>query len=616
MIIMTTGNRVTRRCCQLEIRGVIHLLSITVVMNSFSLSGAFVKETISGPTMSGFASFHRGKLQGSVFGTFRASNNFEPTRSKLSSVSYWRLFSMGGDIVDDAAETISTLPKPSRTSIDEGDDGIDDDEPIQFDIDNDDIDLDSLDENNVINGTSEGFIVTKIYSVPMEGFEEFEDASSEKIHKNASYVISAISTLFTPEDKQRLRLHPMNVTLPAALMLLDPETYPTQSKARKSIRQRAICILRADPSSSSPPTKFKELGKVISRIYPGDKIGFQRRAGSDYYAVQGVPYRLPPFEVPVVYEDEYMAIVNKPPGIVIYRAEGGRGGGARGGGHGRDTLLSALPYVLQPPKLSDGWGRSKNGRKPDALSSEKTSDEDIPEHVPLKRPQPVHRLDRPTSGCLVVAKTKAAAVHLAQQFEFRKARKTYMAIVSGNPKLQSGNVGGISAHEDGELKWNRIDYDLEGKSAITDWRVVQKVESLHGKDGQLTLVEVKPKTGRYHQIRRHMAWVCDSPLVGDTTYDGGDENAMRLRKRGLFLCSNEIVVEHPYYNTPVGKLDWIKMKSDEKMRGSMLREDEESGQVVIFAKIDLPEKFQAFLSHECSRAEKFSHQLGRQGINN
>lgn len=232
-------------------------------------------------------------------------------------------------------------------------------------------------------------------------------------------------------------------------------------------RQRSICICRSRHENydhDDSTLDFNELGKVIARVHPGDIIGFQRRARNDYNSILGTPYRPPPFEIQVVYEDEHMAIVNKPAGVVVYRAEGGRGGGARGG-HGRDTLLSALPYVLKPSNFSD----------------------------PLERPQPVHRLDRPTSGLTVVAKTKAAAVHLAQQFEYRKARKTYCAIVNGVPN-----------HTAASSSWNTIDHDLDGKSAITSWKQIRVVQSLHGRDGRLTLVELKPKTGRYHQLRRHM----------------------------------------------------------------------------------------------------------------
>lgn len=353
------------------------------------------------------------------------------------------------------------------------DDGIDEDDmddslPVLIKPDtssDDDDDTTTLDGENesIINGTSEGMIVTKQYTVSLEGFSQESD-NSEAV---------SISDVFTPDDQQRLRLQSKNVTLPAALMLLDPETYPTQSRARKSIRQRAICISRYDVNEPNANPVFKQLGKVITRVYPGDTIGFQRRAGSDYYALQGVPYRLPPFEVPVVYEDDHMAIVNKPSGVVLYRAEGGRGGGARGGGHGRDTLLSALPYVLKPSNASN------------IIDQSRSVDEDTPQNVPLKRPQPVHRLDRPTSGLVVVAKTKLAAVHLSQQFEFRKAEKTYVAIVNGIPR-QSG----VRAEP---MQWNTIDYDLEEKTAVTRWRVLRKVKSLHGNDGTLTLVEMKPK---------------------------------------------------------------------------------------------------------------------------
>ena len=418
-----------------------------------------------------------------------------------------------------------------------------------FDTVNDRIQLD-----HIIEGSrGDGYFVSKTYVVPMEGF-------------------TSVSKLFEIGDQERLQLHKKNVTLPAALMLLDPETYPTQSRARKAIRQKAICICR----NRSPEFKFDELGKVIARVYPGDIIGYQQRVGSDYYSVQGTPYRLPKFDVPVIYEDDHMAIVNKPAGVVSYRAQGSRGGGAQSGGHGRDTLLSALPAVLKP-------------------SSIPTNDD----NYALKRPQPVHRLDRPTSGLVVVAKTRAASVHLSQQFEFRKAKKTYMAILNGSP-LHSSRDGA-------ENGWNLIDYDLEDKSATTEWRVVKTSKSLHSNNGVLTLVELKPKTGRYHQLRRHMAWCCNAPIVGDSKYD---EDNMRLRKRGLFLCSNEIMIEHPHYNTSLGREEWSKLQlqKDDTLNlseGCTLEEDEETGIVMLRARIDLPKKFESFLMHEDKRANKF-----------
>ena len=301
---------------------------------------------------------------------------------------------------------------------------------------------------------------------------------------------------------------------------------------------------------------------------------FQDSNTDDFLYNTGTPYRPPPFELPVLYEDDYMALVNKPAGVVLYRAEGGRGGGARGGGQGRDTLLSALPYFLKPA----------------------SNDTNIDDDVPLRRPQPVHRLDRPTSGCLVVAKRKKSLTHLAQQFEFRRVKKTYMAIVNGVTEVNETTSG-----------WNTIDYELDGKTAITNWRVIKTVKSLHGKGGQLTLVELKPLTGRYHQLRRHMSWVLKCPIVGDTTYDD-DDSAKRLRKRGMFLCSNELVVEHPYYNTPAGYKHWKNMSQSEKSSygdDAEIYEDED-GKVMVKARIDLPEKFSSFLEREDIRHDKFS----------
>mmetsp|Transcript_4354 Transcript_4354/g.9640 ORF Transcript_4354/g.9640 Transcript_4354/m.9640 type:complete len:549 (-) Transcript_4354:67-1713(-) len=433
---------------------------------------------------------------------------------------------------------------------------------------------------NFLSGSAEGYIVTKLYNVPLDGFPLESNGEDSRL---------SLSALFSPEDRIRLRLESSNVTLPAALMFLDPERYPTQSKARKAIRQRAICICRNhnnnNNNNASLTPKFDQIGKVIMRVYPGDAIGFQRRAGSDYYAMQGVPYRSPPFDVPVVYEDDHMAIVNKPAGVVMYRAESGQDGKARGGGHGRDTLLSALPYYLKPSKLA----------------REESDEDDKPQN--LMRPQPVHRLDRPVSGLVVVAKTRKATQHLSKQFELRKARKTYTAIVNGCPQQLTSNENESSS----SYEWNTIDHDLDEKTAITEWRSIRKVKSLHGKDGQLTLVELKPKTGRYHQLRRHMAWVCSSPLVGDTTYDKADESALRLRSRGLFLCSNAVELEHPFYNTPAGREDWISLGQREIRHGdALLWEDDSTGTVKIKAKIELPQKFESFLRRENERVDKFA----------
>ena len=190
-----------------------------------------------------------------------------------------------------------------------------DDDVIQLFDDEDDNDEgeESLEAPaDIINGTSDGMVVTESYRVPLDGFQDC-DADAPP----------SLSTIFSPDDIKRLQLDSKNVTLPAALMLLDPKAYATQSRARKVIRQRSICICRSQNTNSA---SFPELGKVITRIYPGDRIGLQKNyAKSNYYALEGVPYRPPPFDLPVVFEDDHMAIVNKPAGIVTYRADGYKG---------------------------------------------------------------------------------------------------------------------------------------------------------------------------------------------------------------------------------------------------------------------------------------------------
>ena len=199
--------------------------------------------------------------------------------------------------------------------------------------------------------------------------------------------------------------------------------------------------------------------------------------------------------------------MNKPAGIVSYRAEGGRGGGARGG-HGRDTLLSALPSVLSPSNIhisDDNW--------------------------PLKRPQPVHRLDRATSGVLLFARDKDAARSLQQAFQACTVRKGYLALVRGQPAAEF-----------------RCDYALRrGRSqrATAQERVpaLTRFSRLWTGDGPLhcySLVAARPETGRMHQIRRHLKHL-SHPIIGDVKYGKGRQNRwfraeMGLHRLALHAC--------------------------------------------------------------------------------
>ena len=140
----------------------------------------------------------------------------------------------------------------------------------------------------------------------------------------------------------------------------------------------------------------------------------------------------------------------------------------------------------------------------------------------LKWAKPVHRLDNQTSGLLIASKTKLAHINLGKQFEQKKIRKKYVAIVIG--KL---NGNGFILDE------------IDGKTAKTEYNVLKTVESL--KNEYLSLVELYPHTGRTHQLRIHLSNL-GFPILGDKLYGKQD---LILKHKGLFLSSIELWLKHP-----------------------------------------------------------------------
>ncbi len=181
-------------------------------------------------------------------------------------------------------------------------------------------------------------------------------------------------------------------------------------------------------------------------------------------------------ELPVLYEDDDVIVVNKPSGLLTH---------AKGG-------LSTEPTVAEiiRPKTSFA------------------SDTD--------RPGIVHRLDRDTSGILIIAKTADAAAHLQPQFAQRTAKKTYLAVTDGVPKLAAAKIDLPIGRNPSTPSTFRV--DPNGKPAQTTYRV------LAATDNQ-ALIELNPTTGRTHQLRVHMAYL-NAPILGDRVY--GKPNASRL----------------------------------------------------------------------------------------
>ncbi len=180
----------------------------------------------------------------------------------------------------------------------------------------------------------------------------------------------------------------------------------------------------------------------------------------------------------VVYEDSDLLIVNKVAGMVVHP----------GHGNYRGTLVNALTHHLQGLELVE--------------------DSDM-------RAGLVHRIDKNTSGLLVVAKTEHAHTHLAKQFFDHTIRRRYVAMVWGNIEEDEGTItGNIGRSPKDRLRMHVFEDGSDGKHAVTHFRVLQRF-------GYVTLVECHLETGRTHQIRIHMAWQ-GHPLFNDERY-GGDK---------------------------------------------------------------------------------------------
>ena len=205
----------------------------------------------------------------------------------------------------------------------------------------------------------------------------------------------------------------------------------------------------------------------------------------------------------IVYEDETLLVVNKPAGLVVHPAAGTPSG----------TLANALAYHFQQLPGSGA------------------------------RPGIVHRLDRDTSGLLVVAKTEAALENLSDQFRDRSVYKSYVALVHGRVRAETGKIDQPIARDPSNR--TRMAVVRGGRNALTIYRVRRTYD-------RFTLLDVELKTGRTHQIRVHLAWL-KHPVVGDETYGGGRDNTipdpkLRARLRNLnrqFLHAEKLAFKHP-----------------------------------------------------------------------
>lgn len=268
--------------------------------------------------------------------------------------------------------------------------------------------------------------------------------------------------------------------------------------ANEQIRLDVFLAKETGASRSNIKTVVESDGVFVNGVLR-KKSGFELKEGDEVEFTLPEPKTLdvePNSEIKlnIVYEDEHFAVINKPQGMVVHPASSYQK---------NDTLVNALLADLD--KLS-----SING---------------------VIRPGIVHRLDKDTSGLIVVAKTDEAHKSLASQIEKKTARRIYFGLCDGNFKEDNGTIDAPIARNKRDRK--KMGIDPDGRRAVTHYTVLERF-------GKYTLVRFELETGRTHQIRVHSSHI-HHPIVGDEVYGG----STALYKNGQLLHARQLVLTHP-----------------------------------------------------------------------
>ena len=231
--------------------------------------------------------------------------------------------------------------------------------------------------------------------------------------------------------------------------------------------------------------------KSSYKIQPNDKITIEEEKPKEIeLKAQDIP-------VEIIYQDTDMIVVNKPKGMVVHPANGNPDG----------TLVNAIMSICK-----------------DSLSG-------IGGEI---RPGIVHRIDKDTSGILMIAKNDKAHIDLSEQIKNHEVKKTYMAIVRGIVKENEATICMPIGRSTKDRK--KMAVSQKGKKAITHFKVIERFPQHN-----CTLLEVKIETGRTHQIRVHLAQI-GYPILGDTTYSNG-KNQWNIQ--GQCLHARSLLLQHP-----------------------------------------------------------------------
>jgi len=266
--------------------------------------------------------------------------------------------------------------------------------------------------------------------------------------------------------------------------LMDRIENISRNRVQNAIRASAVLV---DGKVVKPNFKIKPLQKIT--------IVLPRPRGE---GIRVIPQNIP---LNIVYEDDDLMVVNKPAGMPVHP----------GVGNYRGTLVNALAYHFRNLPVMDGNDEDRLGL--------------------------VHRIDKNTTGLLVVAKTEYAMAHLSRQFYYHTTDRTYQALVWGEPKEDEGTINAhVGRHPRFRKLFTTFPEGDQGKWAVTHYKVLERMS-------YVSLVQCNLETGRTHQIRVHMQMI-GHPLFSDEKY-GGDSI-----RRGAIFSKYKLFVERCFSLLP------------------------------------------------------------------